>query len=81
MLMSDRTRWPAMTVFDSGGCIAAGIPPRLRGPLREAYPVREISLGRNAPTRQIAFVCRAADADNRRVAAVREAFEHIYEPA
>jgi hypothetical protein len=40
--------------------------------------VREISLGRHAPTRQIAFVCRAADTNNRRVTAIREAFEHVY---
>ena len=52
--------------------------PNPRGPLRGVYPVREISLGRHAPKRQIAFVCRAADADNRRVAALREAFEHAY---
>ena len=67
----------AIVAMVSAG-LGVSVVPRLRGPLREAYPVREIGLGRNAPTRLIAFVCRAADADNRRVAAVREAFEHIY---
>lgn len=38
-----------------------------------AEPVRELSLGRHAPARQIAFVCRGADRDNRRVVAMREA--------
>ena len=70
----------AIVAMVSAG-LGVSVVPRLRGPLRVAYPVREISLGRNAPTRQIAFVCRAADADNRRVAAVLESFEHIYGPA
>ena len=70
----------AIVAMVSAG-LGVSVVPRLRGPLREAYPVREIGLGRNAPTRQIAFVCRAADADNRLVAAVRKAFEHIYAPA
>jgi DNA-binding transcriptional LysR family regulator len=39
---------------------------------------REISLGRHAPTRQIAFFCRAADTENLRVTAIREAFENVY---
>jgi DNA-binding transcriptional LysR family regulator len=67
----------AIVAMVSAG-LGVSIVPRLRGPLRAAYPVREISLGRHAPTRQIAFVCRAADAENRRVAAVRDAFENVY---
>jgi DNA-binding transcriptional LysR family regulator len=70
----------AIVAMVSAG-LGVSVVPRLRGPLRGAYPVREISLGRHAPTRQIAFVCRATDTDNRRVAAVREAFEHVYLPA
>jgi hypothetical protein len=46
--------------------------------VRSAYPVRELSLGKHAPTRQIAFVCRATDQDKRRVIAVRDAFERLY---
>lgn len=67
----------AIVAMVSAG-LGVSIVPRLRGPLRAAYPVREISLGRHAPTRQIAFVCRAADTENRRVTAIREAFENIY---
>jgi DNA-binding transcriptional LysR family regulator len=67
----------AIVAMVSAG-LGVSVVPRLRGPLRKAYPVREISLGRNAPTRQIAFVCRAVDAGNRRVAAVLEALERVY---
>jgi len=67
----------AIVAMVSAG-LGVSVVPRLRGPLRKAYPVREIDLGRNAPTRQIAFVCRAPDAGNRRVAAVLESFEKVY---
>jgi len=60
--------------------LGVSVVPRLRGPLRSAYPVRELTLGKSAPTREIAFVCRLADRDNRRVLALRESFEHIYMP-
>jgi DNA-binding transcriptional LysR family regulator len=70
----------AIAAMVSAG-LGVSVVPRLRGPLRGAFRVREIGLGRNAPMRQIAFVCRAADADNRRVVALREAFEHAYRPA
>jgi DNA-binding transcriptional LysR family regulator len=42
------------------------------------HPVRQIPLGKNAPSRQIAFVCRGADAETRRVIALRDAFVHSY---
>jgi hypothetical protein len=45
----------------------------------DAYPVRQISLGAKAPTRQIAFVCRGSDVDNRRVGALRSAFQSNYQ--
>jgi DNA-binding transcriptional LysR family regulator len=67
----------AIAAMVSSG-LGVSVVPSLRGPLREAYRVREIGLGRRAPVRQIAFVCRAADLDNRRVSAIREAFEHAY---
>jgi DNA-binding transcriptional LysR family regulator len=54
--------------------LGVSVIPQLRGATTAAYPVRQISLGKNAPTRQIAFVCRGADADNRRVSALRDAF-------
>jgi len=61
--------------------LGVSIVPRPRHPLGEVYPVREISLGRHAPRRVIAFVRRAADRDNRRVQAVRQAFEAVYAPS
>ncbi|MBO9707347.1 MAG: LysR family transcriptional regulator [Caulobacter sp.] len=48
------------------------------GPITETHRVRQISLGKNAPSRQISFVCRASDADNRRVMALRDAFKRSY---
>lgn len=54
------------------------IVPQLRHPISEVYPVREIALDPHAPRRQIAFVCRTLDRDNRRVIALREAFDVAY---
>jgi DNA-binding transcriptional LysR family regulator len=67
--------------------VAAGlgvsVVPKLREPLFSIFAVREIPLGRQAPSRQIAFVCRGADRDTRRIIAVCDAFERRYanEPA
>ena len=58
--------------------LGVSVVPLPRDPLRSAYPVRQIGLGRQGPTRQIAFVCRSGDRDRRRVIAVRDAFEHVY---
>lgn len=55
------------------------VVPQLRGAAAGVYPVRQISLGPKAPWRQIAFVCRGADADNRRVSALKDAFMASYE--
>lgn len=46
------------------------VVPRPRRPLLEGYGVREIPLGRQAPSRRISLACRKADADNRNIAAV-----------
>ena len=43
----------------------------------EVRLVQEDSAGKTRPTRHIAFVSRAADTDNRRVTAIRKAFEHV----
>jgi hypothetical protein len=48
------------------------VVPRPRLPLLGAYAVRELRL-RNAPSRQMALVCRGVDRDDRRTAAVRAA--------
>ena len=54
--------------------VAAGVGvsviPAVRSEVQRAYGFREISLGPKAPTREIALVCRAADAENRKVEAV-----------
>jgi DNA-binding transcriptional LysR family regulator len=67
----------AIVAMVSAG-LGVSLIPVPRDPLRGAYPVREIRLGRHAPMRQIAFVCRAADQEKRRVTAVRDAFERVY---
>lgn len=41
-----------------------------------AYPVRTLKLGRDTPSLQISLVARKADAGNRQLAALHEAFEH-----
>lgn len=62
--------------------VAAGlgvtVVPRPRQPLIGAYAVRELRLGRNAPTRRIALVCRAVDREDRRIAAVRTALSEAF---
>jgi hypothetical protein len=54
------------------------VVPRPRQPLLDAYAVRELRLGRNAPTRQIALVCRGVDQGDRRTAAVRAALAEAF---
>ena len=53
--------------------LGVSILPQVRGRMISAYPVQEISLGKRAPVRQIAFACRGPDFDNRRVMALRDA--------
>ena len=67
----------AIVAMVSAG-LGVSLVPIPRDPLRSAYPVRQLGLGKNAPTRQIAFVCRASDHDKRRIIAVRDAFERVY---
>lgn len=57
--------------------LGVSIVPQV-GPITEIHRVRQISLGKNAPSRQISFVCRASDTDNRRVMALRDAFKRSY---
>ena len=54
---------------------------RGRAPLLSAYPVRALRLGRNAPTRQIALVCRGVERGDRRIAAVRAALSEAFAQA
>lgn len=67
----------AIVAMVSGG-LGATVLPRPRQPLRMAYPMREIELGRNAPWRQLSF-CRLSNAsDTRAFDAVVRAFEDVY---
>lgn len=58
--------------------LGVSIIPRLPVSPAVRAPVRQIPLGVSTPTRQIAFVCRSGDADNRRVRAIRDAFANGY---
>ncbi len=57
------------------------IVPKPRHPISSVHPVREIPLQVTAQAREIAFVCRSLDSENRRVLALKEAFEWAYSPA
>ena len=52
-------------------------PPRPPQPLFRAYGCREV-LGAGAPFRQVAWVCRKADVEDRRHGAVIAALEEAY---
>ena len=58
--------------------VGVSVVPKPRHPISEVHPVREIALNLHAHAREIAFVSRALDGDNRRVIALREAFEFAY---
>lgn len=58
--------------------LGVSIVPQLRGMTVAAYPVRQIALGARTPVRQISFVCRSLDADNRRVSVLKDAFVAAY---
>ncbi|QHI96662.1 LysR family transcriptional regulator [Xylophilus rhododendri] len=55
--------------------LGVSVVPTLRDELLSAYPMLQVPLGRGAPVRHIAFVCRPADADSRLTQAVLEAFQ------
>ena len=61
--------------------LGVSVIPKLSGAMTDIHPVRQISLGRTAPARQISFVCRGTDADSRRLIALREAFVQAYAEA
>jgi DNA-binding transcriptional LysR family regulator len=65
-----------VTLVSSGFGIS--IVPKPRHPISTAHPVREIPLPQEQVAREIAFVSRALDVDNRRVQALREAFDVAY---
>jgi DNA-binding transcriptional LysR family regulator len=76
---------PAIDVADTDAIVAmvaegigVSIIPRPRPAMRRGLAIREIDLGARAPQRTIAMVCRRADAENRRMAAVHDAFVTAY---
>ena len=59
--------------------IGVSVIPRPRLAMRRGHAVREILLGAKAPHRTISLVCRPADAENRRIAAMHEALMAAYQ--
>jgi DNA-binding transcriptional LysR family regulator len=57
------------------------VVPKRTHLISKVLPVREIALDEDAHEREIAFVCRAMDRDNRRVLALQEAFDFAYRQA
>lgn len=64
----------AVAAMVSAG-LGVSVVPALRHEVLQAYPVQQIGLGKDAPVRHIAMVCRPADADSRRIRALLEAFQ------
>lgn len=58
--------------------LGVSVVPKRKHALSELLPVREIAIDRGSHYREIAFVCRKLDADNRRILALQEAFESAY---
>ena len=58
--------------------LGVSVIPRPRAAMRQGYAVREVSLGSGGPFRQISMVCRKADAEDRRILAILDAFERAY---
>lgn len=67
----------AIVAMVSAG-LGVSIVPRPRKALLDAHGVREVRLGKNGPTRQIAFVRRRADSGNRNIDAVFDALAAAY---
>jgi DNA-binding transcriptional LysR family regulator len=70
----------AIVAMVSAG-LGVSIVPRPRKALLEAHRVREVSLGRDGPVRQIALARRRGDVGNRNIDAVLEAFDAAYASA
>lgn len=70
----------AIVAMVSAG-LGVSVVPRPRASLLVAHAVREVGLGRGAPTRLIALVRRGSDAENRRIDAVQDALAQVYAAA
>ncbi|MFT3819192.1 MAG: LysR family transcriptional regulator [Rubrivivax sp.] len=64
-----------------GAGLGVSVVPQPRPALLAAHAVQAVALGRRAPVRQLAYVCRAADAEHRNGAAVVDALQRAYAPA
>jgi DNA-binding transcriptional LysR family regulator len=62
----------AIVAMVSAG-LGVSIVPQPRQAMLDAHDVHAVALGRRRPARQIAFVARRSDAENRNLAAVAEA--------
>ena len=58
--------------------LGVSVIPRPRPAIRNGHAIREISLGPRGPVRLIALTCRRTGADDRRLAAIHEAFLYAY---
>lgn len=67
----------AIVAMVSAG-LGVSVVPRPRAALLASHRVRAVTLGRSAPTRQIALARRSADADNRNIDALHAAFVATY---
>ena len=67
----------AIVAMVSAG-LGVSVVPRPRQALLDAHAVREVRLGKQGATRQIALVRRSADVDSRNIDAVLQAFSTAY---
>lgn len=67
----------AIVAMVSAG-LGVSVVPRPRKALLDVHGVREVSLGRSGPTRQIAFVRRSADSENRNIAAIYSTMTTVF---
>jgi DNA-binding transcriptional LysR family regulator len=58
--------------------LGVSVLPRPRPALQRAYAFREVPLGAGAPFRQVSWMCRKTDVEDRRHAAVIAALEEAY---
>ncbi|MFJ1300900.1 LysR family transcriptional regulator [Pseudomonadota bacterium AL_CKDN230030165-1A_HGKHYDSX7] len=70
----------AITALVSAG-LGASILPEIGPNLMNVHPVRVLSLGKRAPYRQIALVCRRADQDLRTIEALKACLLQVGRPA
>lgn len=58
--------------------LGVSVIPQPRSAIRNGHAIREVSLGPRGPVRTIALACRRSDADDRRIATIRAAFQDAY---